>query len=94
MPIIQGYIQIEECKVQIQNDIQGVKTTPKFEVFTLCIISRRSRFRAGTRCVTFSLLIEFILYCFPIILFLFYHIVFHITFMFVTIRSLSVLFPL
>lgn len=49
MPIIQGYIQIEECKIQVDNDIQGVAVTPKFETFKLCLISRRSRFRAGTR---------------------------------------------
>lgn len=51
LPIIQGYVQIEDCKVAIENDVKGVKTSPKYEVFTLSIISRRSRFRAGTRCV-------------------------------------------
>lgn len=49
LPIIQGYIQIEECKVVLDQDIQGVKTSPKIEIFKLCILSRRSRFRAGTR---------------------------------------------
>lgn len=49
MPIIQGYVQIDECKVELSNDYQGVKTSPKYEIFTLSIISRRSRFRAGTR---------------------------------------------
>ncbi|KAK4875984.1 hypothetical protein RN001_012406 [Aquatica leii] len=49
MPIIQGYIQIEDCKVELSNDYQGVETCPKYEIFTLSIISRRSRFRAGTR---------------------------------------------
>ncbi|KAF5276553.1 hypothetical protein FQR65_LT03983 [Abscondita terminalis] len=49
MPIIQGYVQIEDCRVELSNDYQGVTTSPKHEVFTLSIISRRSRFRAGTR---------------------------------------------
>ncbi|XP_017769575.1 PREDICTED: phosphatidylinositide phosphatase SAC2 isoform X2 [Nicrophorus vespilloides] len=49
MPIIQGYIQIEECKVEVDQDIRGVKTSPKYEIFKLSIVSRRSRFRAGTR---------------------------------------------
>lgn len=50
MPIIQGYIQIEECKVELDQDIKGVKTSPKIEIFKISIVSRRSRFRAGTRC--------------------------------------------
>ncbi|XP_065155717.1 phosphatidylinositide phosphatase SAC2 isoform X2 [Atheta coriaria] len=49
MPIIQGYIQIEECKVELDQDIKGVKTSPKIEIFKISIVSRRSRFRAGTR---------------------------------------------
>ncbi|XP_031350029.1 phosphatidylinositide phosphatase SAC2 isoform X1 [Photinus pyralis] len=49
LPIIQGYVQIEDCRVEMGNDYQGVTTSPKFEIFTLSIISRRSRFRAGTR---------------------------------------------
>ncbi|XP_022917953.1 phosphatidylinositide phosphatase SAC2 isoform X2 [Onthophagus taurus] len=49
LPIIQGYIQIEHCKVEVDNDYRGVKTSPKYEIFTLSIISRRSRYRAGTR---------------------------------------------
>ncbi|KAF5298153.1 hypothetical protein FQA39_LY02577 [Lamprigera yunnana] len=49
LPVIQGFIQIEDCKVELNNDYQGVMTSPKYEIFTLTIISRRSRFRAGTR---------------------------------------------
>ncbi|KAI4462332.1 phosphatidylinositide phosphatase sac1 [Holotrichia oblita] len=48
LPIIQGYIQIEDCKVNI-DDLRDTKSSPKYEVFKLCILSRRSRFRAGTR---------------------------------------------
>ncbi|XP_046476213.1 phosphatidylinositide phosphatase SAC2 isoform X1 [Neodiprion pinetum] len=44
LPIIQGYVQIEQCKVEIGYDCQQ-----QFEIFNLAIISRRSRFRAGTR---------------------------------------------
>ncbi|XP_057317982.1 phosphatidylinositide phosphatase SAC2 isoform X2 [Microplitis mediator] len=44
LPIIQGYVQIEKCKVETGYDQQ-----PIYEIFHLAIISRRSRFRAGTR---------------------------------------------
>ncbi|XP_051157646.1 phosphatidylinositide phosphatase SAC2 isoform X2 [Leptopilina boulardi] len=44
LPIIQGYVQIEQCKVEVGFDGQ-----PQHETFNLAIISRRSRFRAGTR---------------------------------------------
>ncbi|KAF7991334.1 hypothetical protein HCN44_002896 [Aphidius gifuensis] len=44
LPIIQGYIQIEKCKVEVGFDGQAI-----YETFNLAIISRRSRFRAGTR---------------------------------------------
>lgn len=47
MPIIQGYIQIEECKVEL--DLHSPINERPYEIFTLCILSRRSRFRAGTR---------------------------------------------
>nr|XP_023023491.1 phosphatidylinositide phosphatase SAC2 [Leptinotarsa decemlineata] len=48
LPIIQGYIQIEDCKVEMDRDL--IETGEKrYEIFTLCIVSRRSRFRAGTR---------------------------------------------
>lgn len=50
LPIIQGYIQIEKCKVDTelyyQSNAPGDKS---YEIFTLSIISRRSRYRAGTR---------------------------------------------
>ncbi|KAK9882655.1 hypothetical protein WA026_022521 [Henosepilachna vigintioctopunctata] len=50
LPIIQGYIQIEKCKVNIGQYYQsGVLSDKCHEIFTLCILSRRSRFRAGTR---------------------------------------------
>ncbi|XP_015597121.1 phosphatidylinositide phosphatase SAC2 isoform X2 [Cephus cinctus] len=44
LPIIQGYVQIERCKVEV-----GYDGLPQYEIFNLAIISRRSRFRAGTR---------------------------------------------
>ncbi|XP_072759943.1 phosphatidylinositide phosphatase SAC2 isoform X2 [Anoplolepis gracilipes] len=44
LPIIQGYVQIEKCVVEVGFDDQ-----PQQEIFNLAIISRRSRFRAGTR---------------------------------------------
>ncbi|XP_032679991.1 phosphatidylinositide phosphatase SAC2 isoform X2 [Odontomachus brunneus] len=44
LPIIQGYVQIEKCIVEVGFDGQ-----PQQETFNLAIISRRSRFRAGTR---------------------------------------------
>ncbi|XP_077273121.1 phosphatidylinositide phosphatase spermathreecae isoform X2 [Temnothorax americanus] len=44
LPIIQGYVQIEKCIVEVGFDEQ-----PQQEIFNLAIISRRSRFRAGTR---------------------------------------------
>ncbi|XP_011497035.1 PREDICTED: phosphatidylinositide phosphatase SAC2 isoform X2 [Ceratosolen solmsi marchali] len=44
LPIIQGYIQIEKCQVEVGYDRQ-----PLYEIFNLAIISRRSKFRAGTR---------------------------------------------
>ncbi|XP_053975819.1 phosphatidylinositide phosphatase SAC2 [Hylaeus volcanicus] len=44
LPVIQGYVQIEKCKVEVGFDGQ-----PQHETFNLAIISRRSRFRAGTR---------------------------------------------
>ncbi|XP_011147498.1 phosphatidylinositide phosphatase SAC2 isoform X2 [Harpegnathos saltator] len=44
LPIIQGYVQIEKCIVEVGFDEQ-----PQQETFNLAIISRRSRFRAGTR---------------------------------------------
>ncbi|XP_012287768.1 phosphatidylinositide phosphatase SAC2 isoform X2 [Orussus abietinus] len=44
LPIIQGFVQIESCKVEVGYDGQ-----PQYETFNLAIVSRRSRFRAGTR---------------------------------------------
>lgn len=44
LPVIQGYVQIEKCKVEV-----GIDEQPHHETFNLAIISRRSRFRAGTR---------------------------------------------
>ncbi|XP_060529101.1 phosphatidylinositide phosphatase SAC2 isoform X2 [Cylas formicarius] len=48
LPIIQGYIQIEDCKVEL-GPFVGEPVEKQFEIFSLCILSRRSRFRAGTR---------------------------------------------
>ncbi|XP_044259683.1 phosphatidylinositide phosphatase SAC2 isoform X2 [Tribolium madens] len=48
LPIIQGYIQIENCRVDLPKEFQS-NTGKNYEIFTLCILSRRSRFRAGTR---------------------------------------------
>lgn len=48
LPVIQGYIQIEDCNVEMGRDL--IETAEKnYEIFTLSILSRRSRFRAGTR---------------------------------------------
>ncbi|KAK2581072.1 hypothetical protein KPH14_006114 [Odynerus spinipes] len=44
LPVIQGYVQIEQCKVEV-----GFCEQPQHEIFNLAIISRRSRYRAGTR---------------------------------------------
>ncbi|XP_078033429.1 phosphatidylinositide phosphatase spermathreecae isoform X1 [Augochlora pura] len=44
LPVIQGYVQIERCKVEVGFDGQS-----QHETFNLAVISRRSRFRAGTR---------------------------------------------
>ncbi|KAJ8983827.1 hypothetical protein NQ317_008953 [Molorchus minor] len=48
LPIIQGYIQIEDCKVEVGRELLD-SSDKSYEIFTLCILSRRSRFRAGTR---------------------------------------------
>ncbi|XP_065213793.1 phosphatidylinositide phosphatase SAC2 isoform X2 [Planococcus citri] len=42
MPIIQGYVEIKQCKTFF-------KENQKHEVFTISLISRRSRHRVGTR---------------------------------------------
>ncbi|XP_069695260.1 phosphatidylinositide phosphatase SAC2 isoform X2 [Periplaneta americana] len=50
VPIIQGFVQIEHCKVEIGFDpAVNEALEPRYETFTLSLISRRSRFRAGTR---------------------------------------------
>ncbi|KAL0276635.1 UNVERIFIED_CONTAM: hypothetical protein PYX00_004166 [Menopon gallinae] len=50
LPVIQGYVQIEDCKIESGCDIRGNDTLePKYENFKLILISRRSRHRAGTR---------------------------------------------
>ncbi|KAJ8920227.1 hypothetical protein NQ315_011888 [Exocentrus adspersus] len=49
LPIIQGYIQIEDCKVEVGRELGSSASDASYEIFTLCILSRRSRFRAGTR---------------------------------------------
>jgi len=50
VPIIQGFVQIEHCKVAIGFDpAVNEALEPRYETFTLSLISRRSRFRAGTR---------------------------------------------
>lgn len=56
MPIIQGYIQIEACKVEVgppsSSFLGDEAKNTQYEIFTLGILSRRSRFRAGTRWVS------------------------------------------
>lgn len=57
IPIIQGYVQIEECPVTFEDDgLDPVATSngithdalPNYDLqFKLCLISRRSRYRAG-----------------------------------------------
>ncbi|XP_066141252.1 phosphatidylinositide phosphatase SAC2 isoform X1 [Euwallacea fornicatus] len=49
LPIIQGYIQIEDCRVEVGPYMGEDNKAKQYEIFTLCILSRRSRFRAGTR---------------------------------------------
>lgn len=49
LPIIQGYIQIEDCRVDVGHFLDDEDKGKQYEIFTLCILSRRSRFRAGTR---------------------------------------------
>ncbi|KAL1494584.1 hypothetical protein ABEB36_010159 [Hypothenemus hampei] len=49
LPIIQGYIQIEDCKVEVGPFMGEEDKAKQYEIFKLCILSRRSRFRAGTR---------------------------------------------
>ncbi|XP_049808352.1 phosphatidylinositide phosphatase SAC2 [Schistocerca nitens] len=50
IPVIQGFIQIEHCSVELGSDSgTSVGSERRCETFTLCLISRRSRFRAGTR---------------------------------------------
>uniref|UniRef100_A0A023EYP6 Putative inositol-145-triphosphate 5-phosphatase synaptojanin inp51/inp52/inp53 family n=1 Tax=Triatoma infestans TaxID=30076 RepID=A0A023EYP6_TRIIF len=46
LPIIQGYVQIEHCIIDVDPSTFG---NPRTEKVTLGIISRRSRYRAGTR---------------------------------------------
>ncbi|CAB3378681.1 Hypothetical predicted protein [Cloeon dipterum] len=50
LPIIQGFVQVETCKVDLGRfDRTREAMEPVFETFVLTLISRRSRFRAGTR---------------------------------------------
>lgn len=50
LPIIQGYVQVEDCRVDTGQYFQiGILPEQCIEVFKLCILSRRSRYRAGTR---------------------------------------------
>ncbi|XP_068084961.1 phosphatidylinositide phosphatase SAC2 [Anabrus simplex] len=50
LPIIQGFVQIEHCKVEVGTDRFGSDNFERrYETFTLCLISRRSCYRAGTR---------------------------------------------
>ncbi|KAK6633081.1 hypothetical protein RUM43_012824 [Polyplax serrata] len=50
LPVIQGFVQIENCKVEIGCDFMGNENVvSNHENFKLILISRRSRHRAGTR---------------------------------------------
>ncbi|XP_030753570.1 phosphatidylinositide phosphatase SAC2 isoform X2 [Sitophilus oryzae] len=49
LPIIQGFIQIRDCRVDVGHFSNEDDKEKLYEIFTLCILSRRSRFRAGTR---------------------------------------------
>ncbi|XP_059468988.1 phosphatidylinositide phosphatase SAC2 isoform X2 [Neocloeon triangulifer] len=50
LPVIQGFVQVEKCKVDLGRfDRTREAMEPVFETFVLTVISRRSRFRAGTR---------------------------------------------
>ena len=48
LPLIQGYVQIESFKNKLPNCMSIPSETDVVEV-KMCIISRRSRFRLGTR---------------------------------------------
>ncbi|XP_054278972.1 phosphatidylinositide phosphatase SAC2 [Macrosteles quadrilineatus] len=49
LPVVQGFMQIEQCHVEVGFDLDKDTVLPKYEVFTLSLLSRRSRYRAGTR---------------------------------------------
>ncbi|XP_046667709.1 phosphatidylinositide phosphatase SAC2 isoform X2 [Homalodisca vitripennis] len=51
LPVVQGFFQIEQCHVEVGFDVRvdNNSVTPRYEVFTLSLLSRRSRYRAGTR---------------------------------------------
>ncbi|ESN98354.1 hypothetical protein HELRODRAFT_193055 [Helobdella robusta] len=54
VPIIQGYVQIEDCPIRFDDEdddirLQSSSLSPPTLSLKLCIISRRSRHRAGTR---------------------------------------------
>ena len=47
LPVIQGFVQVERCHI----DVEGLQEAgmSKKQEYTMCLISRRSRHRAGTR---------------------------------------------
>ncbi|ELU14930.1 hypothetical protein CAPTEDRAFT_227829 [Capitella teleta] len=54
IPLVQGFVQIESCVISFEDEVLGgsvenVYTKSEEYDYQLCLISRRSRFRAGTR---------------------------------------------
>lgn len=58
IPIIQGFVEIETCVISFEDEVLGgsaenVFSRPEDVEFQLCLLSRRSRFRAGQSLASF-----------------------------------------
>ena len=48
LPVVQGYVEIKECALEVEElEVLGETRLPSF--YTICLVSRRARARAGTR---------------------------------------------
>ena len=48
LPLVQGYVEIKECGLEVEElEVLGETRLPSF--YTICLVSRRARARAGTR---------------------------------------------
>ena len=48
LPVVQGYVEIKECGLEVEElEVLGESRLPSF--YTICLVSRRARARAGTR---------------------------------------------